>query len=72
MICRTFQLMKSFKFEIENHLYFRGRQTFKELLEFAEEISILTKRFLSPSHPIKRRIGALYTLYGLYNKFPLG
>ncbi|KAB7494578.1 snRNA-activating protein complex subunit 1 [Armadillidium nasatum] len=53
-------------------LVYRGRQTFKELLEFSEEIALLTKRFLNPPHSTKRRIGALYTLYGLYYKFPLG
>ncbi|XP_069954271.1 uncharacterized protein [Cherax quadricarinatus] len=51
-------------------LIYRGRQNFKELLEFSEEVALLTKRFLLPPHSLKLRIGALYTIYGLYYKHP--
>nr|XP_045617716.1 uncharacterized protein LOC123770087 [Procambarus clarkii] len=51
-------------------LIYRGRQNFKELLEFSEEVALLTKRFLVPPHSFKWRIGALYTIYGLYYKHP--
>ncbi|KAK7072501.1 hypothetical protein SK128_007524, partial [Halocaridina rubra] len=30
-----------------------GRQNFKELLEFSEEVALLTKRFLMPPHSLK-------------------
>ncbi|XP_042867765.1 uncharacterized protein LOC122250431 isoform X2 [Penaeus japonicus] len=52
-------------------LIYRGRQSFKELLEFSEEVADITKRFLTPSQKTKMRVGALYTLYGIYYKHPM-
>lgn len=52
-------------------LIYRGRESFKELLEFTEEICFWTKKFTSPIHDSKWRVGALYTLYSLYHKHPL-
>ncbi|KAG7176746.1 snRNA-activating protein complex subunit 1-like [Homarus americanus] len=57
---------QKFKFS----LIYRGRQNFKELLEFSEEAALLTTRFMAPPHKIKWRIGALYTIYGLFYKHP--
>ncbi|XP_071538472.1 uncharacterized protein Pbp45 [Panulirus ornatus] len=56
--------------ELKFSLIYRGRENFKELLEFSEEVALLTKRFLVPPHSLKWRVGALYTLYGLYYKHP--
>ncbi|XP_018014560.1 uncharacterized protein LOC108671516 isoform X2 [Hyalella azteca] len=50
---------------------FRGRQSFKELLEFSEEIVVLTKKFLENMHSDRRRLGAFYTLYSIYYKHPV-
>jgi len=49
---------------------YRGRQTFKELLEFSEETVMLCKKFLDDVHSMAKRIGAFYTLYGLYYRHP--
>ncbi|XP_047473802.1 uncharacterized protein LOC125028388 [Penaeus chinensis] len=57
--------------EMKFSLIYRGRQSFKELLEFSEEVADITKRFLTPTHSLKMRVGALYTLYGLYYKHPI-
>ena len=57
--------------ECNAFLSFRGRESFKELLEFSEELVVLTKKFLEPVHSDRRRIGALYTLYSLYYKHPV-
>ncbi|XP_063871464.1 uncharacterized protein LOC135106404 isoform X1 [Scylla paramamosain] len=51
-------------------LIYRGRYSFKELLEFSQEICLWTKKFLSPIHSLKWRVGALYALYGLFYKHP--
>lgn len=56
--------------ELKFSLVYRGRQNFKELLEFSEEVAFLTKRFIMPPHSTKSRIGSLYALYGLYYKHP--
>ncbi|CAL4177709.1 unnamed protein product, partial [Meganyctiphanes norvegica] len=52
-------------------LIYRGRQNFKELLEYSEELALLTKKFIVPPHKRKWRIGALFTLYGLFYKHPM-
>uniref|UniRef100_A0A0N7ZAY2 Uncharacterized protein n=1 Tax=Scylla olivacea TaxID=85551 RepID=A0A0N7ZAY2_SCYOL len=51
-------------------LVYRGRYNFKELLEFSQEICLWTKKFLSPIHSLKWRLGALYALYGLFYRHP--
>lgn len=78
-LLRQFENEKSWRFsafsscwrEMKFSLIYRGRQSFKELLEFSEEVADITKRFLAPSQTTKMRVGALYTLYGLYYKHPI-
>lgn len=51
-------------------LIFRGHPSFYEMIEFVEESFIITKSYLSPKNGLNKRIGALYTLYGLYYRQP--
>ncbi|XP_045125749.1 uncharacterized protein LOC123513008 [Portunus trituberculatus] len=64
--CAFAECWQKYKFS----LIYRGRYSFKELLEFSQEICFWTKKMLSPNHKVKWRVGALYALYGLYYKHP--
>ena len=52
-------------------MFYRGRQTYSELLEFCEEVMSIAKQFVLPPYSFKAQIGGLYLLYGLYYKMPI-